>query len=502
MSQVYATEPSTSGLVIFETTHGPLEIQLWCRECPMTTRLFLQLCTDGYYDNMVFHRIVPDFLIQTGAIRQHNTSSSQAATMDDKYRQAVNAQEALDRRKYEVHSRLRFNHRGQVAMALGVDDEDSAEIQPQFFVTLDEAPHVNGKHVLFGTITGPTMFNALRIGRTDVDETTYQPTDMEHAPRVLSVKIVENPLFTDLVPQEHVPWKGKPQEEEPAKTRKKKRKGKKNVNVLSFGNELEEEDGMDSTGIKSSHDVIVDKSLSNQVDEKVQDAVITAGNQVVKVKSQPEGKKEEEKPKLPIAKVKDEPIQRPPSPAKNVATVQAETSAPEHQSAESQQTKKPPKPSAVEARLAKYKKLKSSNKKQREEDTMVKLTAFQGKVRKQIANRNHGSNGDDEPKDDALAARMARKLQSEQEPRDETNNVPTYRGQVLDDNSDEERKDSWLTTKFKCRKHMDLDAADEGADGRTADDYRVVDEKRGGDRKRRRTEKHPKKHSDHRRHRR
>jgi peptidyl-prolyl cis-trans isomerase SDCCAG10 len=61
MSSVYATEPASSGKVLFETTHGPLEIQLWCRECPTITKLFLQLCMDGFYDGMIFHRIVPDF---------------------------------------------------------------------------------------------------------------------------------------------------------------------------------------------------------------------------------------------------------------------------------------------------------------------------------------------------------------------------------------------------------------------------------------------------------
>ncbi|EEC51413.1 predicted protein, partial [Phaeodactylum tricornutum CCAP 1055/1] len=157
MSSVYATEPATSGRVIFETTHGPLEIQLWCNECPETTRFFLQLCIDGFFDDMLFHRIVPGFLIQTGAMRQS---------------EAVHADYALERRKYELHSRLRFNHRGQVAMALNLDDDhdrNNGDLQPQFFVTLDEAPYLDGKHVLFGTISGPTIFNAIRIGGVEVD---------------------------------------------------------------------------------------------------------------------------------------------------------------------------------------------------------------------------------------------------------------------------------------------------------------------------------------------
>jgi len=437
---------------------------------------------------MTFHRIVPDFLIQTGAIRQ----SSQNNSMDANYRQAVNAQEALDRRKYEVHSRLRFNHRGQVAMALGVSDDEDVDVQPQFFITLDEAPYLDGKHVLFGTITGPTMFNALRIGKTDVDESTNQPEDMEHAPRVLSVKIVDNPIFTDLVPQTHVPWKAK-QEELALKKKKKKRKGKKDLNVLSFGNEMEDDDV--DTGMKSSHDVVKSEVLSNRVDDKVKEAVSSAGDQVVVIKSEVEEEIVQVQPE-PVVVANDKMKVDESSPTVH-GNHSLEERAPESSSKppESQHSQQnSPKKSAVESRLAKYKKLKSTNKKQREEDTMAKLMAFQGKVRKQVTSRNESSKAEG-PKDDALAARMARKLQAkQQEPREQASEAPTYRGQVLENSDDEERKDSWLTTKFKCRKHMDLDSA-EGADGRNMDDYRVEDEKHGhGDRKRR---KHHSKHRDH-----
>jgi len=151
MSSVYATEPATAGRVVFETSDGPLEIHLWSRECPQTTRLFLQLCLDGFYNDMVFHRVINDFMIQTGALR-HDSSSAAPISMSSpeaaSYRKSVGAVQALDRRQYEVNSRIRFNHRGQVAMALGVKDTDDAEdLQPQFFITLDEAPYLDGKHV-------------------------------------------------------------------------------------------------------------------------------------------------------------------------------------------------------------------------------------------------------------------------------------------------------------------------------------------------------------------
>eukprot|EP00573_Skeletonema_grethae_P010318 CAMPEP_0201695726 /NCGR_PEP_ID=MMETSP0578-20130828/7589_1 /ASSEMBLY_ACC=CAM_ASM_000663 /TAXON_ID=267565 /ORGANISM="Skeletonema grethea, Strain CCMP 1804" /LENGTH=108 /DNA_ID=CAMNT_0048181613 /DNA_START=41 /DNA_END=364 /DNA_ORIENTATION=- len=85
MSQVYSTEPATTGHVVFETTHGPIDVNLWCKECPTTTRTFLQLCLDGYYDGMIFHRILSDFLIQTGLTRQASLQAAASADDMDKY---------------------------------------------------------------------------------------------------------------------------------------------------------------------------------------------------------------------------------------------------------------------------------------------------------------------------------------------------------------------------------------------------------------------------------
>src|SRR3569832_1902968 len=149
---------------------------------------------------MVWHRFVFLFFFQTGAIRQPDTTTinnKDAAKQLQEYRKVVKADYALERRRYEVHSRIRFNHRGQVAMALDVTDDDEnddqtiSEMQPQFFITLEEASFLDGKHVFFGTCSGPTFFIALRIGQVEVDESTHRPVDFEHAPRVTAVRILD-----------------------------------------------------------------------------------------------------------------------------------------------------------------------------------------------------------------------------------------------------------------------------------------------------------------------
>jgi peptidyl-prolyl cis-trans isomerase SDCCAG10 len=52
--------------VIIKTTLGEIEIELWSKECPKTCRNFVQLCLEGYFDGNIFHRIVKDFIAQTG----------------------------------------------------------------------------------------------------------------------------------------------------------------------------------------------------------------------------------------------------------------------------------------------------------------------------------------------------------------------------------------------------------------------------------------------------
>ena len=46
------------GQVLLVTTHGDVDVELWCKEVPLATRNFIQLCLEGYYDNTIFHRIV------------------------------------------------------------------------------------------------------------------------------------------------------------------------------------------------------------------------------------------------------------------------------------------------------------------------------------------------------------------------------------------------------------------------------------------------------------
>jgi peptidyl-prolyl cis-trans isomerase SDCCAG10 len=374
-------------------------------------------------------------------------------------------------------------------MALDIsDDNDLALLQPQFFITLDDASHLDGKHIVFGTVSGPTIFNALRIGGTDVDEETNQPTIMEEAPRIERAKIMENMIHTDIVPSQTIPWKNLLSEGDAPK-KKKKRKGVKNVNVLSFGDEFEEE-SPDIGGMKSSHDVIQSKSLSKEVDNKLKQVVVDGGNKEPTRTEQPiddkRKKKEARKESPPNKKNDDEPQESSKLATRSVPvdggggkakdspkeSEKLEEDDAENISKSKKDKSKKPKLSLVEARRAKYSKKGAKDNKNREEDTMAKLMAFQSKVKKQVS----GSDRTKSDGDDDLASRMARRSRTD-ENREKNmvlgDQAVSYHGQVLE--NDEDVQSDWMKTRFKCRKHMDHDAK-LGGDGRSANDYEVVDD--------------------------
>ncbi|XP_055277967.1 spliceosome-associated protein CWC27 homolog isoform X2 [Moschus berezovskii] len=238
MSNIYIQEPPTNGKVLLKTTAGDIDIELWSKEAPKACRNFIQLCLEAYYDNTIFHRVVPGFIVQGGDPTGTGTGGESIYGVPF---------------KDEFHSRLRFNRRGLVAMAnAGPHDNGS-----QFFFTLGRADELNNKHTIFGKVTGDTVYNMLRLTEVDIDD--------EERPRnphkIRSCEVLFNP-FDDIIPREiKKPKKEKPEEE----VKKLKPKGTKNFSLLSFGEEAEEEEeevnrvSQSMKGkSKSSHDLLKD----------------------------------------------------------------------------------------------------------------------------------------------------------------------------------------------------------------------------------------------------
>ena len=65
-STSHKDQPPTNAKVVLFTSHGEIEIEIWGRETPIAARNFLQHCMNGYYNNTIFHRMIPGFMIQGG----------------------------------------------------------------------------------------------------------------------------------------------------------------------------------------------------------------------------------------------------------------------------------------------------------------------------------------------------------------------------------------------------------------------------------------------------
>ena len=66
MAYIYNVEPNTNGKVVLHTSAGDVDIELWSDQAPLACRNFVQLCLEHYYDNTIFHRIIPKMMIQGG----------------------------------------------------------------------------------------------------------------------------------------------------------------------------------------------------------------------------------------------------------------------------------------------------------------------------------------------------------------------------------------------------------------------------------------------------
>ena len=246
MSTLYVTEPPTDGKVLLHTPKGEIEIELWSKEAPKACRNFVALALEGYYDQCVWHRIVPGFIIQTGdpTGTGHGGESFYGAPFEN-----------------ERHQRLRFHRRGLVAMA-NTGEHNTNE--SQFFITLDATPELQNKYTIFGCVGGSTIYNVLSLA--DVEISATEPDRPVYPPKLLRAEVIHHP-FRDLVPR-ITPAERQAQQEARALAaqrqgtmERQRKRPKKNTTLLSFG---DEEDAPLVTEKKpmSSHDLLHDKRLS------------------------------------------------------------------------------------------------------------------------------------------------------------------------------------------------------------------------------------------------
>jgi cyclophilin family peptidyl-prolyl cis-trans isomerase len=133
--------PFRAGKVRLTTERGSFVIALDGRNAPNTCAMFLDLVEKGFYDGQDFHRVVPDFVAQGGDPRGDGWGGP-GYTIRSEW------------------SRLRYT-RGAVGIAH--DGKDTGGCQ--FFITLSEQPHLNGRYTIFGHVTeGMDVVDALDQG--------------------------------------------------------------------------------------------------------------------------------------------------------------------------------------------------------------------------------------------------------------------------------------------------------------------------------------------------
>ena len=113
-----------------QTNHGAIEIELFDADAPKTVENFTKLARDGFYDGVIFHRVIPDFMIQGGDPTGTGSGGPGSQFEDEFNDHAV--------------------ERGVLAMANAGPNTNGSQF---FIVTADACPWLDGKHTVFGRVT-------------------------------------------------------------------------------------------------------------------------------------------------------------------------------------------------------------------------------------------------------------------------------------------------------------------------------------------------------------
>src|ERR671939_1420 len=127
------------------TNHGPIEVELYDDDAPKTVANFTKLARDGFYDGVIFHRVIRDFMIQGG-----DPTGTGSGGPGDTFEDEINEHRIV---------------RGALAMANAGPNTNGSQF---FIVTTDEAPWLDGKHTVFGRVVeGMDTVDAIEGQRTD-----------------------------------------------------------------------------------------------------------------------------------------------------------------------------------------------------------------------------------------------------------------------------------------------------------------------------------------------
>ncbi|CAH9072697.1 unnamed protein product [Cuscuta europaea] len=151
-----AVTTSLPDSVILHTTMGDIHMKLYPEECPKTVENFTTHCRNGYYDNLIFHRVIRNFMVQTGDPLGDGTGG-----------QSIWGREFED----ELHKSLRHDRPFTISMANAGPNTNGS----QFFITTVATPWLDNKHTVFGRVMkGMDVVQAIEKVKVDKNDKPYQ----------------------------------------------------------------------------------------------------------------------------------------------------------------------------------------------------------------------------------------------------------------------------------------------------------------------------------------
>jgi peptidyl-prolyl cis-trans isomerase B (cyclophilin B) len=145
------------------TTLGTIEVELFAADAPKTVDNFRKLAADHFYDNIIFHRVIQDFMIQGGCPQGTGTGGPGYTFKDE-----INDHRLV---------------RGALAMANAGPNTNGSQF---FILTADAAPWLDGKHTVFGrVVSGMDAVDAIEALPTGANDRPLDP------PRIESVEVSE-----------------------------------------------------------------------------------------------------------------------------------------------------------------------------------------------------------------------------------------------------------------------------------------------------------------------
>ena len=139
------------------TNHGQIEVELFDADAPKTVDNFVKLSKDGFYDGLVFHRVIKDFMIQGGCPEGTGTGGP----------------------GYQFEDEFNDNKvvRGALAMANAGPNTNGSQF---FIVTIDAASWLDGKHTVFGRVTdGMDAVDSIEATETGAQDRPVQDVVIE-----------------------------------------------------------------------------------------------------------------------------------------------------------------------------------------------------------------------------------------------------------------------------------------------------------------------------------